>query len=341
MPGSGRRAVRAAVLSTPEGYDIDVDQDREVGGDDLQQMLETQRLQHRQRRLVHAALAGEVAAAQCDQVPVLVLHPLQVVAQAFEHEMLKIEYAVAVAAARRAQQTAAPPDAFRGNPGARADRRRRRRRGCRSAGPAPARRRRAVLAGLAGDRPTLAPNRRARGTAVQKSRERQQTGSCRKPPKPTHVTGASRRLHAGAEERLPRDLCRASVADARAPCQFRGCRFDLAIATTRPGLPPGARPRTRVRVLLPLPLPAALDYRAPEDRAPPEPGSFVRVPLGGRSLIGVVWDGDGEPAELAPDRLKRLPRSCRCRRWNRRCADSSSASPPTRWRPRVRCCAWR
>ena len=89
----------------PEGYDIDVDQHREVGGDDLQQMLETQRLQHRQRRLVDAALAGEVAAAQCDQVPVLVLDTLQVVAQAFEHEMLKIEYTVAVAAARRAQQT--------------------------------------------------------------------------------------------------------------------------------------------------------------------------------------------------------------------------------------------
>ena len=94
----------APPCSRPEGYDIDVDQDREVGGDDLQQMLETQRLQHRQRRLVHAALAGKVAAAQCDQVLVFVLHPLQVVAQAFEHEMLKIEHAVAVVAARRPQQ---------------------------------------------------------------------------------------------------------------------------------------------------------------------------------------------------------------------------------------------
>ena len=46
---------------------------------------------------------------------------------------------------------------------------------------------------------------------------------------------------------------------------------------------PAARRSTaeRVRVLLPLPLPDALDYRAPEDRVPPEPGSFVRVPLGG------------------------------------------------------------
>src|SRR5580658_2537024 len=58
----------------------------------------------------------------------------------------------------------------------------------------------------------------------------------------------------------------------------------------------------RVRVLLPLPLPDALDYLMPEGAAVPEPGSFVRVPLGGRSLVGVVWDGcaSGLPA----DRLK-------------------------------------
>ena len=40
----------------------------------------------------------------------------------------------------------------------------------------------------------------------------------------------------------------------------------------------------------------------PAGMAPPEPGSFVRVPLGGRSLVGVVWDGAG--GELAADRLK-------------------------------------
>ena len=43
-------------------------------------------------------------------------------------------------------------------------------------------------------------------------------------------------------------------------------------------------PARRVRVLLPLPLPEALDYLAPEGTSPPEPGSFVRVPLGQRSL---------------------------------------------------------
>jgi primosomal protein N' (replication factor Y) len=51
-----------------------------------------------------------------------------------------------------------------------------------------------------------------------------------------------------------------------------------------------------VHVLLPLPLPAALDYLVPEGVPPLEPGSFVRVPLGARSLVGVVWEGvEGEP----------------------------------------------
>ncbi len=58
----------------------------------------------------------------------------------------------------------------------------------------------------------------------------------------------------------------------------------------------------RVRVLLPLPLPEPLDYRIPEEMALPEPGSFVRVPLGGRILVGVVWDGAG--GDLATDRLR-------------------------------------
>jgi primosomal protein N' (replication factor Y) (superfamily II helicase) len=64
----------------------------------------------------------------------------------------------------------------------------------------------------------------------------------------------------------------------------------------------------RARVLLPLPLPEPLDYLL-SDEIPAPPGSFVRVPLGGRSLVGVVWDGPGR--EVAVDRLKpiveRLP----------------------------------
>ena len=62
--------------------------------------------------------------------------------------------------------------------------------------------------------------------------------------------------------------------------------------------PEAGRP---VCVLLPLPLPAALDYLPPPGAAP-APGSFVRVPLGPRRLVGVVWEGaDGS---LPADRLK-------------------------------------
>ena len=45
----------------------------------------------------------------------------------------------------------------------------------------------------------------------------------------------------------------------------------------------------RVRVLLPLPLAGAFEYRAPPSLAL-IPGDFVRVPLGKRTHIGVVWD---------------------------------------------------
>ncbi|HXP31072.1 MAG TPA: primosomal protein N' [Stellaceae bacterium] len=50
----------------------------------------------------------------------------------------------------------------------------------------------------------------------------------------------------------------------------------------------------RASVLLPLPLEGAYDYLLPEDPAL-SPGDFVRVPLGGRTLIGVVW-GEGSGA---------------------------------------------
>ena len=50
-------------------------------------------------------------------------------------------------------------------------------------------------------------------------------------------------------------------------------------------------PSGRLCVLLPLPLAAALDYRAADGEASPEPGRFVRVHLGSRQVIGVVWEG--------------------------------------------------
>ena len=57
--------------------------------------------------------------------------------------------------------------------------------------------------------------------------------------------------------------------------------------------------------MLPLPLEAgAYDYRLPDGLVAP-PGSFVAVPLGPREMIGVVWDGEADPA-LAARRLKNV-----------------------------------
>jgi primosomal protein N' (replication factor Y) len=61
-------------------------------------------------------------------------------------------------------------------------------------------------------------------------------------------------------------------------------------------------PAARVRVLLPLPLGDAYDYRVPAGMAV-TPGCFVVVPLGGREVAGVVWDGEADPA-LPEKRLR-------------------------------------
>ncbi|MDA0239151.1 MAG: primosomal protein N' [Proteobacteria bacterium] len=56
-----------------------------------------------------------------------------------------------------------------------------------------------------------------------------------------------------------------------------------------------------VKVLLPLPLGRAYSYGVPEGLGL-QPGDFVRVPLGGRDVTGVVWDGD--PDSVPPEKLK-------------------------------------
>ena len=65
----------------------------------------------------------------------------------------------------------------------------------------------------------------------------------------------------------------------------------------------------RVRVMLPLPLPEPLDYLARDGYPAPVPGSFVRVGLGSREMLGVVWDGKPENAgvaDLPRERLKAI-----------------------------------
>ena len=62
------------------------------------------------------------------------------------------------------------------------------------------------------------------------------------------------------------------------------------------------RPAT-VDVLLPLGLDAAYSYLVPEGLAL-APGDLVQVPLGNRSVIGVVWPRSGPDAALDPQKLK-------------------------------------
>ncbi|HMA48693.1 MAG TPA: primosomal protein N', partial [Magnetospirillaceae bacterium] len=50
----------------------------------------------------------------------------------------------------------------------------------------------------------------------------------------------------------------------------------------------------RVAVLLPLPLSGPLDYLV-DDGQELAPGDFVRVPLGNRSVTGVVWGPAADP----------------------------------------------
>jgi len=54
----------------------------------------------------------------------------------------------------------------------------------------------------------------------------------------------------------------------------------------------------RVRVLTPAVQLGVLDYLAPDNM--PQPGQFVRVPLGPRKVIGVVWDDQGLPSKPIP-----------------------------------------
>jgi primosomal protein N' (replication factor Y) (superfamily II helicase) len=87
----------------------------------------------------------------------------------------------------------------------------------------------------------------------------------------------------------------------------------------------------RLRVLLPLPLPAALDYLAPPG-VELMPGSFVRVPLGPRRLIGVVWEEADEslPSERLRPILELLPAPAlrpELRRFVERVAHYTMAAP--------------
>jgi len=59
----------------------------------------------------------------------------------------------------------------------------------------------------------------------------------------------------------------------------------------------------RIQVLLPLPLSGPFDYLV-DGAIAVAAGDFVRVPLGHRSLMGVVWTMSPQKTAVAPDKLK-------------------------------------
>jgi primosomal protein N' (replication factor Y) len=67
--------------------------------------------------------------------------------------------------------------------------------------------------------------------------------------------------------------------------------------------------KSRVSVLLPLPLDRAYDYLVPPELAL-APGDLVRVPLGSRELLGVVWESGRDSGEIPPERLKPVAALC-------------------------------
>ncbi len=58
-------------------------------------------------------------------------------------------------------------------------------------------------------------------------------------------------------------------------------------------------------VLLPMPLPEAFDYRLPDDMQV-APGMFVKVPLGARTVTGVVWAVKQGPSDRPLKRVEEL-----------------------------------
>ena len=89
------------------------------------------------------------------------------------------------------------------------------------------------------------------------------------------------------------------VRQAAACPEFGDARADPAPEPVNP----------RVSVLLPLPLDHAYDYLVPSELVL-APGDFVRVPLGSRELLGVVWEPGADSGELPAERLKPVAGRC-------------------------------
>jgi primosomal protein N' (replication factor Y) len=80
-------------------------------------------------------------------------------------------------------------------------------------------------------------------------------------------------------------------------------------ATTAQGIGSQNCDGRAISVLVPLPLTGPYSYLAPSELAL-APGDVVRVPLGRREVVGVVWDGASETPDVAPEKLKTVLARC-------------------------------
>ena len=92
-----------AVGFDDEAGDIEVEQDREVGGDGLDQLLEALGVEQEQHRGMDAVLAVQIGPAGADQLALLVLEGADLGAQPVDHEGLEVHHPTPAVDRRRGQ----------------------------------------------------------------------------------------------------------------------------------------------------------------------------------------------------------------------------------------------
>ncbi len=98
-----------AIALDTERHRIDIQDQRQLVGDDIDEVLEVPCIQHRQYRAMHLVLTGEVGARRTDQRIMVVPGACEVGLQTADHEPLHVDDAVgflcSLEAGRRGQQT--------------------------------------------------------------------------------------------------------------------------------------------------------------------------------------------------------------------------------------------
>ena len=103
-PDAQLAAASAALRSTADRDDVGVEQHREIGGHDLDQLLEAVRAEHGQRGGVHARLAREIGARRArSSLPCCAFSRVDLGALTLQHEVLHVDDALAASQRGRRQ----------------------------------------------------------------------------------------------------------------------------------------------------------------------------------------------------------------------------------------------